>query len=212
MLLMCGVLCATCVGAQVPVLESGVRTLVFRPGRTIRELLRPGDKIVTLVYDADTSVDVGPPPTPKEALRRVLNEDSTSALAVVMVTRWTTALNDDGTWIDTHVKAIVQDVLRSAGINDLPLKAGDAVEVRASGGEAVVDGVTVRTDVRPQFAVKRRYLLALGRPDAAGRRGNSLGVALAIGEQERLTALHAVHSRVNGVSLSDVRDVLRDRR
>lgn len=195
---------------QLPKIEPGVRLLAFRPERTIREQLLPTDKLVAIVYDADVTVYAFPP-APKDALRHLLSELPPAALAVVLVTQSVPSLTDDGTWIETHLQAAVQQVLLPLAADERPLQVSDVVDVRVSGGEVLIDGVTVRTDVRPQFAVNGRYLLALGGRDTTGRRRNSLGVALSIGERERLTALDASYANLNGMSLTDVRNVVRGR-
>lgn len=207
-----GVACATTPApqAQLPKIEPGVRLLAFRPERTIREQLLPTDKLVVVVYDADVTVYQSPL-APKEALRHLLSESPPVALAVVLVTQSAPSLNDAGTWIETHLQATVQHVLHPLAADDRPLQVGDVVDVRVSGGEVLVDGVMVRTDDRPEFKQSQRYLLSLGPHDAKGRRRNFF-VAMAVDENDRLSPVRSVPPTLAGLSLSDVRDVLRERR
>ncbi len=194
---------------QLPRIEPGVRLLAFSPERKIREQLLPTDKLVIVAYDADVTV-LDSPPAPKDALRLLLSEPPPVALAVVQVTQSASSLTDAGTWIETHLQGTVQQVLRPLAADERPLQVGDVVDVRVSGGEVVVDGVMVRTDDRPEFKQSQRYLLSLGPRDASGRRRNFF-VAMAVDESDRLSSVRSVPPAPVGLSLSDVREVIRGR-
>jgi len=201
-----------CAAARVPQAAPGPRTMVVHSGRTIRELLQPEDKVVFLVHDDNVMVEA-PPPPPRDALRRLLDVGPWYAVAVVKVNHAASSLNGTGTWVKTDLRATIEEVLRPVAADDMPLERGDSVDVLISGGEVAIEGVTVRTEDAPRFATDQRYLLALGPRDAMGQRMNSLGMALSVGQNDRLASIRpAPPSPLVGLSLTDAREVIRSRR
>lgn len=205
-----------CAAGRVPQAQAGLRAMVVHPGRTIRELLLPEDKVVILVHDDDITVEY-PKPRPKDALRRQLELGPWSTVAVVKVNHAASSLDDTGTWVNTELRATVEEVLRPVAADDMPLRRGDSIDVRVRGGEVIIEGVTVRTGDAPRFAMDQSYLLDLGPRDATGRRLNSLGIAMLVGKNNRLAPIRSApfvsnSSPLEGMPLTDAREVIRDRR
>jgi hypothetical protein len=211
------VMAVGCAAGRIPnQAQSGLRAVVVHPGRTIRELLLPEDKVVILVHDDDIVVE-HPTPRPKDALRLQLAMGRWSTVAVVKVNDAASSLDDTGTWVNTDLRVTVEEVLRPVGADDTPLGRGDSIDVRVTGGEIAIDGVTVRTGDAPRFEMDRSYLLDLGPRDAMGRRLNSLGIAMVVTKNNRLESIRSAPlvsnaSPLDGLSLADAREVVSSRR
>jgi hypothetical protein len=207
------VLAVGCAAGRIPTqAQSGLRAVVVHPRRTIRELLLPEDKVVVLVHDDDIVVE-HPTPRPKDALRLQLAMGRWSTVAVVKVNDAASSLDDTGTWVNTDLRVTVEEVLRPVAEGDAPLGRGDSIDVRVSGGEVAIDGVTVRTGDAPRFAMDRSYLLDLGPRDTMGRRLNSLGIAMMVTKNNRLESIRSAPfvsnaSPLDGLSLTDAREVV----
>lgn len=208
MLSIVSALSAACAAASPPRETPGVRSIFFHPQQRIRDRLLPRDRVVTVVRNENITVFSRPGETPQQALSRELTAPPVTAIVLVLVAQANASLTDDGTWVVTRLKAVVQDAMRVASPQDT-LGVGDHVEARLAGGVTTIEDVTVRADPAVVFGVNQRYLLALSERDGTGIRDLTSSLAFAVDQRDRLRPLYSYARGLSGLSISDVRDALR---
>lgn len=142
--------------------DSRVRKAEREPGKRLVDMLRPEDDVVEVEEWRPSGTPVPPPPGVSAA--QVLARQ-VQAVAIVEVESVAGELSSDGQWVNSKVKAIVVDPLKSG--SSLPLSPGQSIEFVSPNGEVNVGRQTLRARFKGSqfFQVGSRYLVYVRQPN-----------------------------------------------